>query len=127
MSFPREIEVSAVKEKINSLRTIEVILPHPSDVIDYVENHLDLVDVLYPIAEELSQSFGPEAELSLELYSDPEFDDRYLTFYVRQNEYGDVLDKIDLVQQKFSPELEKKSGYLLITTDFRPPRNGNGF
>ena len=50
----------------------------------YLDEHGDLSQLLPEICGQIRKQFGPEAELSLELYRDPEINDRYLTLYLRQ-------------------------------------------
>ena len=65
-------------------------------------------------------------ELSLELYKDPEVDDRYLTIYVRQKNYdSEIIKRIDKVSERFDDLLEKVSSFLLLTADSRRPRGKN--
>jgi hypothetical protein len=75
------------------------------------------------IAEQARQEFSHDAERSLELYRDPEVNDQYLTLYIRQTRYdADILARIHRVVEPFADQLAQASGYLLLTTDFRPPR-----
>src|SRR5438552_3262766 len=54
-----------------------VIVPRPSDVITYLNEHADLARLLPDICAQVRQAFGQAAELSLEVYRDPEIDDHY--------------------------------------------------
>jgi hypothetical protein len=86
-----------------------------------------LAELLDEMCTKVSEAFGPPAELSLEIYTDPEIDDHYLTLYVRQADYpSDIIDHIDAVCINFHRRLEGSSGYFLVTTDFRRPRGVNG-
>ena len=86
-----------------------------------------LVKLLPAVCCKARHLFGSDNELSLELYKDPEFEDRYLTLYMRQEEYlPDTMDRIEAVRRQFDEALENVSGQLLITTDFRRPRGPNG-
>jgi hypothetical protein len=60
----------------------------------------------------------------LELYRDPEIDDEYLTLYVRQRRYDadKLLEEIEDLRAGSQAALRETSGWLLVTTDFRPPR-----
>jgi hypothetical protein len=73
------------------------------------------------------QELGAEVELSLELYQDPEIDDRYLSLYVREREYRpDLMARIEVVRERVNPMLDDVPGDFLVTTDFRGPRGRNG-
>jgi hypothetical protein len=80
--------------------------------------------LLPTICERVRGEFGPEAELSLHLYRDPEIDDQYLKLLVRLPRYErDVMDRIDRVSTSFEERITPSAGYLLVTTDFRPARS----
>jgi hypothetical protein len=81
-----------------------------------------LLALLDPVCWQVRQEVGEQAELSLEVYGDPESDDRYLTLYVRQAVYEpDLLARLERVAGPFEEQLGDQSGWLLVTTDFRPP------
>src|SRR5437879_13908655 len=62
----------------------------------YLEKHLDLAPWLPKICAQARRDFGPEPELALELYQDPEIDDSLLTLYVRQSRYDPgIMDRIE--------------------------------
>jgi hypothetical protein len=100
-----------------------VLNPHPGEVTVYLGSHPDLAAAVPSVCAQARQEFGEEAELTLEVYRDPEIDDRYLTLQVWLPSYGETtLAKIDQVSQSFEEALCRASGYLLGTTDFAPPR-----
>ncbi len=51
----------------------------------YLEQYPDLAPLLLPISEAVRKEFGPEAELELEIYRDPEIKDEYLTLFPTVN------------------------------------------
>lgn len=96
---------------------------HPAEVLAYLNQNHELEALLPAICEATRKEFGPGVELSIEVYKDPEIDDRYLTPYVRQQPYDhDIMRRIEAVNQQFNPALETIPGYFLITTDFRRPK-----
>jgi hypothetical protein len=96
--------------------------PNPGEVIDYLQKHRNLYDVTLFACILTEEKFGSNAQISLELYKDPEIDDQYLTIFVRQQEYdSDIIDKIDEISREFEPALTGIDGYLLVNTDFQPP------
>ena len=100
-----------------------VLIPNPREVCAYLNECPDLGALLPAVCAETRREFGPEVELSLELYRDPEIDDPYLTLYVRQQPYDpNIMRRIERVSQQFNPALETVSGYFLIATDFRRPK-----
>ena len=108
---------------LDTLTPFNVALANGEEVEEYVANHADLTSLLEAVCARLRASFGAGAELSLELYSDPEQQDQYLALYVRQEKYeAGILHQIESVTSPFMSQLEAASGHLLITTDFRRPR-----
>ncbi|HEV2947575.1 MAG TPA: hypothetical protein VGX70_09380, partial [Gemmataceae bacterium] len=71
--------------------------------------------------------FGPESELILSVYQDPEIKDSHLSLVVRPPLYDEnITELLDRVTEPYEAELCDASGYLLVTTDFRNPRAKNG-
>jgi hypothetical protein len=99
-----------------------VLGPDQASVREYLHAHPHLGQPLSSVCDATRHAFGPDAELSLELYRDPEADDRYLTLYVRLEKYdARILERIEAVRLPFEDQLAQFSGHLLVTTDFRPP------
>ncbi|MDD1686528.1 hypothetical protein [Methanoregula sp.] len=95
---------------------------HPGEVIDYLQKHRGIYDLTLYACTLTEEEFGSRAQISLELYKDPEIDDQYLTIYVRQNEYEpDIIKKIDAICKEYASAMTGEEGYILVTTDFHPP------
>lgn len=89
----------------------------------YLESHPDMIDVAESICRAARQEFGPQAELLLQVYRDPEIDDEYLALYVRLSFYGDdFLPRVRSISAAHEEQLFGISGDILVTTDFRFPR-----
>lgn len=100
-----------------------VLVPNPSAVQEYLARFADQGPIVRAVCGKVRESFGPKAELSLELYVDPEIDDRFLVLYVRLETYDKlVMSKIDEACRPFDDVREKAEGYFLVTTDFRKAR-----
>lgn len=100
-----------------------IVVPTVEDVGAYLQAHPQLDRLLPSICGAVRQALGSEVELSLQLYRDPEIDDRYLTLYVRREKYEpDILDRLQAVSDRFNHLLEEVPGYFLLTTDFSRPR-----
>jgi len=98
--------------------------PHPSEVVHYLLQHRGFYDVVLLACVLTEEKFGRDSQISLELYSDPEIDDQYLTIYVRQKMYeSDIMEKIDAICEDYTKVMDIDLGYLLVTTDFQPPRD----
>ena len=113
----RQIEAAMVQ-----LGSKGVDIPHPSSLKDYLVAHLDILEVVIHATEIAKLHFGGNTQLSLEVYSDPEIGDKYVTLYIRQNEYDDnVMKQIKKIRKAYESMLVDKSGWFLVTTDFRTP------
>ncbi len=112
-----------VEDTLFGLASTRVTIPRPAEVREYLVQYPDMIALVLQVAVSASRRFGPATELSLELYRDPEIDDEYLTLYVRQASYDeDILDQIEELSVQYERGLHGKSGWLLVTTDFCPPR-----
>ncbi|MEI8003344.1 MAG: hypothetical protein WCG94_03315 [Methanothrix sp.] len=112
-----------VKDILEVLKAIQVVIPETSEVSEYLLAHSDLSCLISPICSKLIKTFSDDAKLFLEVYRDPEIHDEYLTIYIRKNEYEKmILDRIDEAMSEFEPALGSASGWLLVTTDFLLPK-----
>jgi len=105
----------------------QIAIPNPEEVSAYLGQHCDLADLLPALCARARNEFGFETELSLEIYQDPEIEDHYLTLYVRQpaNEEK-IIERIEAIAASYEEDLADKTGWLLLTTDFGPPRSKHG-
>ena len=112
-----------VEDALWQLHLQRVAIPDSGSLRAYLADHPDTVDALSCLGSAAARRFGERSQVSLELYRDPEVDDEYLTLYVRQEDYDqDILDQIDDVSERCEASLQNTSGWVLLTTDFRPPR-----
>jgi hypothetical protein len=114
---------SKIEEALRCLRHMGITLASPTNVRSYLLRHIAMTDLLPLICSIAREEFGMEAELSLEVYHDPEIEDEYLTLYVRMKEYDDdFMQRIEAVSVEFEDMLSERSGWFLLTTDFRPAK-----
>lgn len=100
-----------------------VRIPGPDDVRHYLLAHPDMIDFVQSVSSKAWQKCEPPAQLSLEVYRDPELSDEYLTLYVRHSHYDrEVLQAIQTLNKESQAEQVEKSGWLLISTDFSAPQ-----
>ena len=112
-----------VEGLLHTLLEQGVRLSYPASIRRYLLEHPDMINLLAVAGKAAGDRFRGRAQLSLDLYQDPEVEDSYLTLYVRQDPYdADILDQIEDVSRLFDAELATLSGWLLITTDFGAPR-----
>jgi hypothetical protein len=131
---------SETKEKIEELmdrlaQEPQVRIKNPKLVRRYLRKFNDMIDVV-PEAVNAARRHFPEAQLVLDLYEDPEIDDRYLVLYVRlwsydesvmekvreaRRELNGLIDRLDKAEAEFLHHLVEKRGWLQLTTDFQKP------
>lgn len=112
-----------VGSPLRSLTATGVISENWASVRAYLRRHRNLSSLLPKIINGVRNEFGPGADLSLDVYRDPEIDDQYLTLRVSLPRYGpDTMNRIEAVSRRFERHIRPSSGYLLLTTDFRPAR-----
>lgn len=114
---------SEVEVTLGLLSALGIALPRCGAVRDYLFEHPDMLDLVLAMTTAAREQFGPPAQVSLDVYSDPEMEDRYLSLYIRQQKYNrDVMDRIENLSAAYEGDMAGKSGWLLVTTDLRPPR-----
>lgn len=119
---PTIIEAVQIEKVLNQLQQDGITIPRPSEVRDYLIRYSDMTDLVLSVCGLTRQQFDSQVQLSLEVYHDPEIEDEYLTLYVRQRNYDeDILGTIEDIYAQYEGKLTGKSGWFLMTTDFRSP------
>ncbi len=113
----------AIETSLLGLRDIlGFVFPNPGELIDYLIQNPGLYDVVMYACSMTVEEFGSTSEISLDIFHDPESGDRYPTIYVRQKEYeDDIIARMDRICELYEPGLKGLSGWLLLTTDYKPP------
>ena len=100
-----------------------VLFPDPEEVRDYLRHYPAMVDLVPLVCRSVAERLGARAQLSLEVYHDPEIEDEYLTLYVRQQHYDeDIMDVIKSARAPYDAAYGTTPGWMLVTTDFEDPR-----
>lgn len=95
----------------------------PDEVVDYLLRYRGIYDATLFACLLTAETFPRDRQISIELYHDPEVSDEYISIYIRQNKYDpDIIEKIDAICREYEPALEGQNGWILVTTDFSPPR-----
>jgi predicted RNase H-like HicB family nuclease len=98
-------------------------IPEPGKVFSYLLAHSDMINFVELVSKLTVKRFGIGTRFSLEVYEDPEIEDKYLTLYIRQEHYDNrIIHEIKSIQSEYIKELSKLSGWFIITADFRPRR-----
>ncbi len=111
----------SIQKLFTELKQAGVRIPKWSEVYDYLLRFPNLIDVVRRATKAALKHLS-EAQLYLELYHNPEIEDEHLVLYARFPEYEeDVMERIHQAQKEYRYLLRGKSGYLILTTDFRHP------
>ena len=115
--------VSSIETTLWSVARMGVVISDPGRVREYLVIYSDMTGMLLPMGEALMAHFRGEAQISLEVFQDPDADDEFLMFTIRRASYPEnILDQIDSIVSSFEEPLSVRDGWVLITTDFSPPR-----
>jgi hypothetical protein len=116
-SLSRDIDAT-----LQRLASEGIIVRHRDRLREYMLRHPDIVSLVPYVGGLALCEFASRAQISLELYRDPEISDEHVVIYVRQAEYEDnLLGEIEAIQAVYSHKLAQRRGWLLLTTDFQPP------
>ncbi len=121
---PSENDItSQIENLILLLSENNINIPDGPSITEYLYHNFDIIEVVKNMCLEVPAYFKSETVFFLELFLDPESDDKYLTLQVRQENYDpDIMKKIDKIWDDFDEQLVGKSGWILVTTDFQPPK-----
>lgn len=120
----RSVEPSpALDAVLGEVASLGILVPDRDGVRVYLSEHPDMADLTRRVCARAAARLGTAAQVSLEVYRDPEADDEDLAVYFRQRQYDEgIMAAIDGVWPEYARELADMSGYILLTTDFQPPR-----
>ena len=117
------VVATPVESLLEQLRRNGIRLPRPAEVRDYLLRYPDVISSIRNACQMTIAEFAGEAVLSLELYVDPEIDDRYLTLYVRQTVNApNLYERVQRVGESYLCEFDGTGGWFLVATDFQPPQ-----
>jgi hypothetical protein len=108
-------------EVLAAVTTHEVLIPDRQEVRAYLEARSDLGSLVPLLVAGTREEFGPEAQLVMSIYHDPEIVDHYLQLCVRLPEYGPgFLERMLRIWVPFEDVFaEVATGWFQVTTDYR--------
>jgi hypothetical protein len=119
----RNTIAARLERELKSLQSYGVQIDQFREVRQYIQDFPDIIDLLTPIVDTLEETFVEPHTITIDLYVDPEEEDRYLRILVRMGEYAEgVMDRISAAVADFQEIIARLNGYLLVTTDFGLPR-----
>ncbi len=108
----------AITEVLQTLLKQGVRIEKPNEVAHYLQQYPDLLEVLEPIVA-TAQSELPDAQLTLQVYYDPEIEDEHLVLYARFKNYSmQTMERIERARALYREELAQRGLRLPLTTDF---------
>ncbi len=117
------ITSAPVEPLLERLRARGIRIPRPDEVSDYLIRYPDVIGVTEKACDLTRSEFAGRAELSLELYRDPEIYDPHLILYIRQEKYdSDIMEAIERIHEGYEEDMFDLESWLLVTTDFDRPR-----
>jgi hypothetical protein len=112
-----------IEKVLNLILHQNILIPHPDSLRNYLLQHLDMLNVLPFVCKIAVDRAGSSSQLSLEIYRDPEIQDEYLTLYIRRSQYDESINTlIDAITIECREYFNNSEGWLIVTTDFRPPQ-----
>lgn len=111
------------QEFFSSLQKNNILIPDQKGILEYLKVYPGLIRMIQLVCEKARKEFAYPDQLVLDMFFDPESDDKYPTLYVRQEAYDEnILSRIDAVSELFESLLAKTKGWFLFTTDFAKPK-----
>lgn len=111
-----------MKQVLTSLGNLpsDITVPDRVAVGVYLVEHPDIIEFILPVCEIARKHVGTEAQLVLGVYSDPDGGDGHLSLYIRLEHYSaNIFEMISHIEAEYIDELVGKSGWIIVTTDFR--------
>jgi hypothetical protein len=122
-AFDKSALDARVDRLFEEMAGLHVNIPRKEEVRRYLAGHTEGLPVLVPIVARARQEFPVPAQLSLELYQDPETGEQDLKLYVRQASYEQGFwSRLLKICEPFEEDFAAMSaGWLHVTTDYRSP------
>lgn len=119
--LPGNVSIVIEIESLLNLLAEDVRVNDADRIREYLLRFPGMIDVVLQAVDAARRHF-PEAQLVMEVYQDPEIDDRYLVLYVRLKQYNDsIVERLQRAEAEFLDHLADTEGWLQLTTDFREP------
>ena len=109
-----EVDIENVLRELSK----DIRINNINSIRDYLIEFPDIIDVI-PKAVNSAKKYFPNAQIVLDLYIDPEIDDKHPIIYVRAKDYDNkFMELLDKARKDFMEDLINKRGWILLTTDF---------
>ncbi len=101
-----------------------VHVPHATEAISYVEEFPGVMEVLDKMVKTTRRHFPTDAQITVEVFNDPDCSDRTLSIIVRKKEYApEFFGILERIATKYGPSLTTLPGdsWITVATDFASP------
>ncbi|MDR2856025.1 MAG: hypothetical protein LBV40_07760 [Methanomicrobiales archaeon] len=118
---------SKVENLLHFIRNFGIVIENPDDVSrqlsEIITKDKGFEDILLSVCQKVKEEFNEENTfISLESCTDPDYEERDLTIYVRQTLYEDnIMNRIRKVRSHVMVDLSNSSEWIPIITDFNCP------
>lgn len=111
----------SIEDTLACLKRFAVMISNSEEIRKYLFEFPDMIDLVRKICRRARVEFGLKPQLILVVYHDPEINDHYLALLVRSNAYDTAfVNDLDLIADEFAAARIGKSGWMTISTDFKP-------
>lgn len=111
------LEAAKIIEEIESM---DIAICDYVPIHDYLTEHHDIALLLSDVCKIAGKHIDKETQLAIDVYSDPDGGEGHLSLYIRPKKYSpDIFNIIDRIEQEYIDQLVGKSGWIIVTTDFR--------
>jgi hypothetical protein len=111
LSRIKKKKIEKVLERINQ----QIPIKNYGKIKDYLYEFPDMLDLL-PKVIKITQRYFPKELLILDIYDDPEYDDRYLVLYIKTQNYDESFYKrLEEARERYLYELINKKGWIQLT------------
>lgn len=110
---------SVIAEALEMAQTLDIHVCEPEAMRRYLGQHPQLAQVLPDVLKCVREQL-PDASLVLEVYTDPEVEDVFLTIYARWAKYdASVQTRLQGARDAYRPLLPAGEGWVFLTTDYK--------
>ena len=105
---------------LSELRADSIRISRLPEVRVYLEQFPDLIPIARHVCDLTLSEFDGKAELSLEVYVDPEIDDPHLTLYVQNDGYDAAASAvIESIFENYADGMINSGGWINVLQDCR--------
>ena len=110
-------------DAINAATDSGVLVRDGRELSEYISKYPQVGRAVIEVIPPLARAFSADSQVSLEFFRSQSEADSYPVFFIRQSNYQpDIMARIGDFLGRHEEHFSFSSGWLGVTTDFRPPR-----